>query len=152
MGSDVSGRIAFGIPTSDELPLRQILRGAVKDEDGYWDEVDDDTDEDDRYFTLKSGNECPNYETDHDGWEKWHDERREFLKDSPIDIMISGYDDNLGSNIIIKETQIESDWGSAVVLKPFETKPEWIVAIKDYCETMGVPYQEPVWFLTSLYF
>ena len=66
--------------------------------------------------------------------------------------MISGYDDNLGSNIIIKETQIESDWGSAVVLKPFETKPEWIVAIKDYCETMGVPYQEPVWFLTSLYF
>ena len=37
-------------------------------------------------------------------------------------------------------------------LKALEVKPEWIAQIQDYCETMGIPYSKPIWFLTSRYF
>ena len=153
MGTDAYGKLAFGIPSSEDLPLRDILRGAMRDEDGNWTEPDDDApDEDERYFTAKTGKVCPSYENDKDAWTKWLHEKIDFMKDHLIDIIHSGSDYELAYNIVIKESVLSSEWGEIVVVKSLEIKPEWIAAIRDYCETMGVPYQEPVWFLTSLYF
>ena len=153
MGTDACGKIAFGIPSSEDLPIREILQGATKDENGYWSGEDGDgPDAEDRYFIAKSGKVCPDFETDRPGWDKWHEDKRDFMKDHPIDVMLSGSDYELRYNIVIKDTALSSEWGEIKPIKSLEIKPEWIDALKDYCETMSVPYQEPVWFLTSLYF
>ncbi len=152
MGSDVSGNIAFGIPTSEDLPIKEILAGATKGEGDYWDGGDDEREWEEIYFAKKTGSTEPSYETQKEAWTKWLDDKHKFMKNVPIQIMFSGHGDELGYNIIIQESEITSEWGDAVTLEPFVTKPEWIPAIKDFCETMGIPYQEPVWFLSSLYF
>jgi len=146
MSMSCYGHIAFGIPTTYEFNLREMLEGEDYEKNAdapEWDEI---------YYSKKSGTKCPDYKTDHDGWSKWLDEKRAYMEKCGIDMMLSGRDGDLGHNIIIKSTGLSSEWGEAVRIGSLEEKPEWKESIKDFCETMGVPYQEPYWFLTSLYF
>lgn len=141
MSTDSTGKVAYGIPSTDDYNIREKLES----DDG-------DFDWENAYYEKKSGLAYPNFDTQREEWNKWIADKRSFLNQCPVDLMLSGSDYELAENIVIKSTRLSAAWGEIVPIKSLETKPEWDEAIKDFCETMGLEYRQPIWFLTSLYF
>jgi hypothetical protein len=53
--------------------------------------------------------------------------------------------------LAVKETLVNASRGSPEKAKTVLVKPEWDDQLREFCEIMGVKWQKPTWWVTSLY-
>jgi hypothetical protein len=146
MGLRPYSNFAFGIPSTPSFNLREILEQKypeIEDQDA-WTSV---------YYNKKTGQTTPNYATNKWLWEEWIKLKHEFCKNLPCEIQLSGYDGELQYHLVIKESVKESNLSKNVVqVGNTGVFSRWIEALKDVCDTLEIPFEEPCWFLSTLYF
>jgi hypothetical protein len=144
MSTEPEGKVFYGLALVDE-------HGDGVEPEGPWDSLRYDWEK--FYIERKGGlpepggTSCRTPE-----WDKWRADRRALLEAGGVDVEMAGYEDNLISLIVIRESYIRAEWSEIKPLKSLEAKPEWDQKLHDWCELMGVEWREPGWYVASLYF
>lgn len=62
-----------------------------------------------------------------------------------------GYDGDPEYFVAVKASRLNGDWESPLVLDPshFTIQTEWIEKLRDFCQTMHLPWSEPKWYSVS---
>lgn len=151
MGSTPRGILFYGFPladTEDESPLFPWgLDEYEEDDSGGWEKA---------YFSSVG---LENLSVDHTRFRNdteynaevrtyWY-KRNEAKARLGVDIGFAGYDGY--TSYYLSAYSCSSEWG-AMTIASMEIKPEWNEKIKHFCEMVGIEYQQPAWYLTSLYF
>lgn len=114
-----------------------------KDEDHPWRLASDEE--------LKEMKEKKSY-SDETDWEATYEVRTgKKASDSPVEIDIHCSFECSMYLVAIRETFVKAYRGDPQKAKTVLVKPEWGVQLRRFCETMGIPWQEPGWWVTSLY-
>lgn len=150
MGSEPHGLVFYGFP--------------LVDEDGEpvnpWASEDDEEEEgDDPYcdwgerLAIARGAAKPEHKDyNSSDWGTFFKKKAEAKEASPINVALAGYGECLIDCIVIKESYVRAEWGEVLPLKTLETKPEWDGQLREWCETLGIEYRQPGWFVAALYF
>lgn len=149
MGTDPHGLVFYGFPlvAEDGEPVNPW---ASEDEDDENEEELDTpspyTDWEEIYLKAKGLAEST------DDVKTWREKRRTTLDAGGVDVVLAGYGECLIDCIVIKESYVRAEWGEVLPLKTLETKPEWDGQLREWCETLGIEYRQPGWFVAALYF
>lgn len=82
-------------------------------------------------------------------WDAW----REKGKTVPGVVRLYGYGDEIKHFVAVKESFFDSEWGEMIKLPDgLAVKDHWRATLKEFCDVLGIPWREPAWHLTSLYF
>ena len=134
MGRDVHGKLFWGFPVDSE----DVTRG-------------DDTlflSEGAYYLPAKGIPEPQSKDYTSPEWDAW----RKQCETVPGVVRLYGYGDEVKHFVAVKESYFDSEWGEMTKLPDLAVKDHWEATLRDFCETLNIPWREPGWHLTSLYF
>lgn len=149
MGVTLSATIYFGVPFNEEqIPWT---------DDNEW------VNWEDIYVKNTLGIEEPEYhnEGDNTEWDEWYKLRSKALDKLEVEIDSSDADGCESYYIVIKGSQTCYSWDDPhtpvdrLDLSPSGREANWIKAIEEFSEVMGIPKSEwgnkPGWYLTARY-
>jgi hypothetical protein len=144
MGRDASCELSFGIPLSNNYE---------SDDDGGWvapwkaEEFSGDIEE----WVLR---DLPYLESSEDAENARYEARRAARAAFGFQTVRSGcYEDEDHEVLCISESVIKGRWFAATEVDPANliARPEWTERLKAFCDSIGMPWSEPKWYLTVLY-
>lgn len=130
MGIDVYGILFYGIPITDEDIASQLTYHSFEDEEGNpvlgedGEQIEGEWDE---LYKLKTGDYPP----------------------SGLPFSVHKIDTNNTVVLAVDNSYKSAWWAELIEIKSLEIGPEWNKQLQDFCEIMGIPWQEPKWYLTS---
>lgn len=89
-------------------------------------------------------------------WSAYWSKKRNIYAASGVDIDIGGCSADDGDNdkiLIVRASKINAYWEKAESFDPNSLKVQdgWVKMLVEFCETMGIEYQEPKWLLFAYY-
>lgn len=123
------------------------------------------------FFEEDSGEDFPECLTEADGWEAYfaaqhgcvrEEEKEDSYKDyyerkkaletaEPCTIRMHGGEGCFAHFVAIKKSLVSASRGYPVNVTCLTEEPEWRKQLEDFCKLMNIPFQEPKWFLASLW-
>ena len=85
-----------------------------------------------------------------DDWKSyWKYKREQFALLGVEFVLHCSYDYSMWG-IAVSESLSNASRGEPKEIKSTDIKPEWANRLKSFCESVGIGYEEPKWWLTSL--
>lgn len=162
MGSDATGILFYGIPMGDkydweafqQMKEKANAMGNSFSEYDFLRETLSDIKPPDKDFPSKGG--FPQVYTEDEKliikqYEKYWKEDQTFHKALPIEINTSSTYEYPILFISIKGAIFSADWGDFTEITTLNIAPEWDNILKEYCDKLGINYEQPRWYLTAFY-
>ena len=113
------------------------------DEDKPWKEPTDEE--------LSAMKKIKSY-VDENDWETLYQVRSGIkVEKSPVELDIHCSFEYSMPLLAVKETLVSASRGCPEKVKTVLVKPEWDDQLRDFCKIMGIKWQQPAWWVTSLY-
>jgi len=109
-------------------------------------------DKDDPPWKSPTPDELENSKYGEPDWEELYEVRSgNKTEHSPVELDIHCSFDCSMHYLAVKRSLVRAYRGGPKQVKVLEASPEWEGQLKKFCETMGIKWREPSWWLTSLY-
>ena len=150
MGISSDGQLCFGIDFGEEYEFPWIDEDGESDIDDWWREVNG-------YKPLytdlwdENGNYGEGYTEEK--WQEEYNRKREWDKQNPLPVEFCYYCsyDYPMHILSIPSTRIHCCRGEAVEVTNLKIDDSWRGILKDFCDTYNIKFEEPKWWLTSMY-
>jgi len=141
MSTTTDGNLYYGIQLGESRPW---TNEDLQYEDYDWEE----------YYAMKIGVKKPDAEysdnTKHLYKEYW-DNKHTLIKNSRCSIGIHCSFDYPLYYVCITKSKVTAPRGTPIVIKSLEIEDGWDDALKDFCKIMDIEYEQPHWWLSSLW-
>lgn len=136
MGMDLEAHLYYGLPVTDPDDSEGDdfdLDEAIRKMNGLQD----------RYNTVIYGSE------DYDEYRKEFEEVQKPW--AALDVVLRGYEEFINHCIIIKSTEVNVEWSTLGDVPDLTVDPAWRELLKSFCEKAEIPFTEPAWHFSGLY-
>lgn len=127
-----------------------LFYGFSADDEGDWDSLADKDWEE--LYAEKKGITPPTVEYSEATrveWRAYQAKVREARANEPCEIACHCSDGCSIPYVYIKDTHVTASRGDPQEVKTLETDPAWRDQLKAFCDLMGIPWQEPKWYIAS---
>ncbi len=133
MGNSATAKMFWGFPIDSDSEDKERVRD--------WEEK----------YTAAKGCPAPAGEFNRDTYRAWLDKKQPLMKAAGCDVGSHGYEYE-DDYVCIAASEVSVEWGEARRLDSlYVVQPEWEAKLKDFCEALGLTYQEPGWYLVVHY-
>ena len=127
-----------------------LFYGFSAEDEGVWDDLEDM--EWEELYAEKKGIKPPEVaysDATRAEWSAYWDKTREARAAEPCEMACHCSDGCAIPYVYIKSTHVTASRGYPQEVKTLEINPAWRGQLKAFCDLMGIPWQEPKWYIAS---
>jgi hypothetical protein len=129
-----------------------LFYGFSAEDEGTWEELED-TDWEEEFARRKGINPPAVAYSDatQAEWREYWDKSRKARADEPCEIDRHCSDGHPIPYVCIRGTHVTANRGSPQAVTPefLTVDPRWNDQLKSFCDLMGIPWEEPKWYIAS---